>query len=406
MGRAMSIRAGSTRTALVVGHFCPIPPTHGNRRRLLAFFAWLRTRGWRVVFVFQPTNIDDPSCLLELAKVVDRCIVTSPPSLSWSSFVAKLPVLWRLNRLSWGADDVERVCWTTTTAAVRDAVRLYDPLVVISEYAFFTRVFPSLPARVLKVVDTMEVFQRDAAERRRAGFPTEFSAKSETRALNRADVLIAIQKHDARALLAVAPTKCVVTVEHYSVDLLPRSPQVDTGVILYVASSNEYNRHGLAMFLAHAWQPILDAYPEATLHVIGSLTQDSVGAREAVVFEGMVADTRELGRRYASAHLVVNPQVSGTGLKIKSVEAISAGCAVVMNAAGADGIEEGIGRAFLVAADWKEFARHVLRILTDDAFRLELERGASLFAVQRFSADRVFREFAAVLEQHEASGGT
>jgi glycosyltransferase involved in cell wall biosynthesis len=104
---------------------------------------------------------------------------------------------------------------------------------------------------------------------------------------------------------------------------------------------------------------------------------------------------------YASAHVVINPQVSGTGLKIKSVEAISAGCAVVMNAAGADGIEEGIGTAFLVAADWAEFARDVLRILADDALRLSLERSASRFASHRFSMMSSFEEFAAILDEHE-----
>lgn len=397
-----SVEVQAPRTALVVGHICPIPPTQGNRRRLLGIFAWLRARGWRVVFVLQPTFVDDPSCLEDLSKVVDHCIVTSPPSRPWSSFLATLPVLWRLNRWSWGADDMDRVCWPTTVAALRSAVRLHDPLVVISEYGCFTRVFPVLPARVLKVVNTHEVFQRDAGARKRAGFPATFSARSETRALNRADVLIAIQKHDARALRVIAPTKRIVVVEHHTVGLLPRSPQIERGAILYVAAPNEYNRHGLAMFLEHAWPSIRDGYPDATLHVMGSWTSDMVGAHEGVVVRGAVPDD-ELARRYASAHLVVNPQVVGTGLKTKSVEAISAGCAVVMNATGADGIEEGAGTAFVVAADWEEFAQAVLRILTDDAVRRELEAGATSFSSRRFSVEETFREFAAVLEQHEST---
>jgi len=155
------------------------------------------------------------------------------------------------------------------------------------------------------------------------------------------------------------------------------------------------------MFLEHAWRSILDGYPDAVLHVIGSFTEDMMGPQERVVFKGIVTDS-ELARSYASAHVVINPQVSGTGLKIKSVEAISAGCAVVMNAAGADGIEEGSGTAFLLATDWKDFSRGVLRILGDEDLRLTLERGASQFAKQRFSVEAAFQELAAVLDAHEA----
>ena len=390
-----------SRTALVVGHFCPFPAAHGNRRRLLSFFAWLRARGLKIVFVLQPMDVDHASSIGDLADVVDHYIVTREPSRPMSSFLRRLPILWRFKGSPSNGRDVDRVCWPTTVAAVESAVRIHKPLVLISEYPFFSTVFRGLSPRVLKVIDTIEVFQRGAVERQRFGFTTPFSAASEAKALNRADVIIAIQHNEARALRHLAPTKRVVTVEHPYVSLVPRSATVDPGVILYVASSNEYNRHGLQMFLQHAWPAILRGYPEATLHVIGDLTETIMGTHGHVVFRGRVTDTLKLAQLYASAHVVINPQVSGTGLKIKSVEAISAGCAVVMNAAGADGIEEGMGTAFLVAADWKEFAQDVLGILTDDATRLTLERSAVRFASQRFSMTSAFEEFGAVLDQHE-----
>jgi glycosyltransferase involved in cell wall biosynthesis len=237
---------------------------------------------------------------------------------------------------------------------------------------------------------------------RRLGFTTAFTATSETRALKRADVLIAIQKNDARALQHIVPAVRVVTVENHYSKLVPRSSHLDTGVILYVASANEYNRHGLMMFLGHAWRQMLQACPKATLHVVDALGEKVIGAHEGVVFRGRVTDANELAEIYASAHVVINPQVSDTGLKIKAVEAISVGCPGGMDAAGADGIEEGAGTAFLVASDWQQFAEHVLRILTDDAFRLALEGAAERFANKRFGTTSLFDEFSAILDQHEA----
>jgi glycosyltransferase involved in cell wall biosynthesis len=183
-----------------------------------------------------------------------------------------------------------------------------------------------------------------------------------------------------------------------------RAPTVRRGVILYVASSNPYNRHGLSVFLTHAWQTIVSAYPDAQLHVVGGVTQDDVGPHDRVVFRGYVTDA-DLAELYSTAHVVINPQVNGTGLKIKCVEALSSGCPLVMNEAGADGIEVGRGSAFLVARDWQDFARHVLRILHDDGYRLAIETTARQFASQWLAEPAVFEEFSRVLDEHHAAMG-
>jgi hypothetical protein len=113
------------------------------------------------------------------------------------------------------------------------------------------------------------------------------------------------------------------------------------GLVLYVASSNPYNRHGLTMFLDHAWPAVLRARSDARLHVVGGVAAPDQPSIPGEVIHGYV-DDEVLTGLYATASVVINPQVSGTVLKTKCVEALSAGCAVVMNQAGADG--DGGGR--------------------------------------------------------------
>ena len=84
-------------------------------------------------------------------------------------------------------------------------------------------------------------------------------------------------------------------------------------------------------------------------------------------------------------------------MKIKAVEALSAGCAMVMNQAGADGLEEGAGRAYLLARDWSEFADHVVVVLTTIHRRRELEGGARILAQTIFPPDVTFAELERVL---------
>src|SRR5205823_1935296 len=126
---------------------------------------------------------------------------------------------------------------------------------------------------------------------------------------------------------------------------------------------------------------------EAILEVVGDV--GSGDTEEGVKFSGRV-DAEELARRYQAAHVVIIPQVAGTGLKIKCVEALSAGCPIVVNGAGTDGLGEGAGKAFRVAYTWDQFANHVVTLIQNDTERLTLELEAKRFAVDRFSRSAVF----------------
>ena len=55
----------------------------------------------------------------------------------------------------------------------------------------------------------------------------------------------------------------------------------------------------------------------------------------------------------------------GTGLKIKSVEALGYGRALVTTPCGAEGLEAGAGSAFRVASDPVAFAREVSGLLAE-----------------------------------------
>ena len=68
-----------------------------------------------------------------------------------------------------------------------------------------------------------------------------------------------------------------------------------------------------------------------------------------------------------------------------------------MNETGADGLEEGAGRAFLLARGWPEFAQQVVQILTDDVLRRKLELEAIQLADRLFSMEATFAELGQAL---------
>ena len=422
-----------------MSHICPFPAVHGNRTRLLTLLHWLRQAGYSITFILQPLDVDDKSGLSKLAEVVDRLEVTKPDGLVTHTVKHVRRVCSRLARAvlprslvtalrrkaakpvlesptaakdTWGTADVpvdghiDRWCWASTCRIVQRAVRRDRPLAVFTEYALLSKCLLNLPGSPLKVIDTVELFFRDG-ERVNADSPAApfvCTPDSEQTALSRADVLVAIQENDARSLRALFPATRVITVSHTHPQLSRPPGRLVPGTILYVGSSNPFNVHGLRLFMDEAWGAIVARVPGVTLRIVGSVPPVSGPHLERVTHVGRVSD-QDLAAQYQDAHVVINPQIAGTGLKIKCVEALSVGCALVMNSAGADGLEAGAGSAFLLANNWSDFAGHVVRLLLDDPYRLSIEAGANRFATKLFSQQSVFSDLAEVLRDriHEQS---
>ena len=413
---------------LVISHLCPFPRTHGNRSRLLALLSWLRERGFRTTFILQPLDVDDGSGIARLRETVDQLVVVprrtargNAPTKAFRAlkrrlFAVTLRFRGRRQRgaeesprrnLEGRADatppgDVDEWCWDATCDEVERVSRSCRPFAVFSEYVLLSRCLEVVRGGAsLRVIDTTEVFFRNAERFQIAGLaaPAVCSEASEKAALSRADVLIAIQANDAKALREALPGKRVITVPYTYGDSQPRSAVPERGVVLFVGSSNPFNVHGMQEFLEHAWPVVLREVPFARLQVVGSFPQAELLGQPGTEYVGPLSDD-ELARRYQTAHVVINPQLAGTGLKIKCVEALTAGCPLVTMAAGADGIGEGAGRAYLLASDWAEFSKSVAMLLCDDTARLQLEGEARLFAERRFSRSATFAELATVLDEH------
>jgi len=423
---------------VVISHFSPFPPLHGNRTRLARLLQWLRENDFAVTFVLQPLEVDDPRGLGQLARLVDRLeVVRRQPRIMrlvdqilqathrLASAVLHPWVIGRLRSLANTAarrprgrpaihshatltaqsHHIDNYCWPATCAAVRHTVTREAPLAVLSEYALLSKCLNDLPPGTLKIIDTVEVFLRHTERFQVEGLnaPVVCSPDSEKAALERADVLIAIQKHDARLLQQLFPKTRVITVAHSWPQSPARSGQSDPATILYVGSSNPYNVHGLSLFLEHAWPDIGRHVPDASLRIVGSIPPVDLPEERRITHVGRVT-AEQLATEYQRATVVINPQVAGTGLKIKCVEALSAGCPLVTNSAGADGLEDGAGVAFLLAEDWEGFANHVSTILTDHTVRQRLEQAARTYAGHNFSPDSTFSELGQVLKQARARG--
>ncbi len=376
---------GRGRRVLCVGHVMPWPPRAGNEYRIHRMLAWFAQQGWDVLLVVCPLPHEMPSDsqLAGAAAVYPNLLVcdragTLHHHLPDGSRLldglqlgrrTDLPAL--LHEDDAGDPAQARLLGLLRTFCPDVLVELllhlrdgFRPDLLLAEYVFMTRPFPLLPG-LATAIDTIDVFSTKASKVERYGLSDglALSEAEEAALLRRADILIAIQPDEARDLARLAPDRRVVSV---GVDFAVSrdAPAASPGAaVLLVASGNPMNVKGLSDFLAYCWPIVCRDLPEAELLVAGAVGDLVHGAPDNVRVLGRVED---LGPLYAAARVVINPAVAGTGLKIKTVEALCHLRPVVCWPSGADGLDDE-ARAFChVAADWLGFATHVKRLLTDD----------------------------------------
>lgn len=144
------------------------------------------------------------------------------------------------------------------------------------------------------------------------------------------------------------------------------------------------NKAGLRWFLDEVWPRVLVQVPDARFSAVGRGMAAShpraTGEPAGVAFHSDVASVDPF---YEQADVCVVPLLSGGGTKIKLVEALSRGRAVVTTGLGLEGLEE--HRAVLRVADGAEaFAAELAALLQDPAQAAALGAAAADVA-QSFS---------------------
>jgi succinoglycan biosynthesis protein ExoO len=166
--------------------------------------------------------------------------------------------------------------------------------------------------------------------------------------------------------------------------------------VLFVGSNTAPNIFGLRWFLEAIWPLVRSGVPEATLQVVGSVCGAVRPPPDGVQLLGSV---RDLASIYQQSAVVVSPLQAGSGLKIKLIEALSRGKAIVATSVTLQGIEQDIGGAVSVADDAAEFAAAVIALLTDEALRMARATAALELARRKFSSMACYSELLAFVSK-------
>jgi glycosyltransferase involved in cell wall biosynthesis len=202
--------------------------------------------------------------------------------------------------------------------------------------------------------------------------------------LKSVDGVSVVSRHDAARVGAVAPhTPCEVIpngVDPAFFDIV-RRPQPYRVVSV---SSLDWlpNVEGLAWFLDRVWPIVIAARPQATFQMVGRNPHRSLlrRGRRGVSIVGSVPDIRD---HVTDASAFVVPLLSGSGTRLRVLEAMAMRVPIVSTSIGIEGIECVPGQHVLVSDTAKNFAEQLIAVLDNDILGKRLAQAGREF-VERF----------------------
>ncbi len=261
---------------------------------------------------------------------------------------------------------------------------------------YLTKHFPTVKWIVRShdvLVDAFSTFAREGNALLRPCWKWELYRirKLEQMAADIADVYCTITQEDANTTLARfnrnADAILGVSIDTCRFDSVP---QGEHHTLLHLGTADVRKSHGLNHFIQEAWPLIFKSHPSARFLLAGRNTERYRDPATHIDAMGFIND--DIGF-FGHGLVFVNPQLAGTGIKLKSLNALAAGKLLVTTTNGALGLDGRPGIDYIVADSPKEMANAIIDLIADPKRMVEIANNGRKHIRENFSAERFSRSF-------------
>jgi glycosyltransferase involved in cell wall biosynthesis len=241
----------------------------------------------------------------------------------------------------------------------------------------------------------------------------------EARTMALSDLTLCVSEVDAAALQVIAPDRPLVVapngvdVSFYSPEGVPRErPRFD---VIFSGSMDYRPNIDAANWLVGAVWPLVKREQDPRrsrplrLALLGrNPTTEITGLvrHSGVTVTGSVADDRPY---FAGATVYVVPMRYGGGIRLKLLNALAMGCAIVSTTAGIEGVDVRHDEHLLIADTAEEFVAAIGRLLDDAELRSRLSAAGRAYVREHFDwasiAARVIAGYDAALTLRSSADG-
>ena len=218
------------------------------------------------------------------------------------------------------------------------------------------------------------------------------SLKLERRWLPRYSRILTPSEPDAAQVRAIAPG-ALTTVYPNAIPLVPQPPHADESAIVF-SGNLEYhpNISAVRYFRAEVWPLLRSQWPDLVWRLVGknpaAVSRYTAGDARIEVTGPVENAVAALAR----CRVAVVPILTGSGTRLKILEAWAAGLPVVSTTVGAEGLPVQDGRNVLLADTSVDFARAVTRLLNCSSLRQDLGSSGRLLLEKEFTWESAWKK--------------
>ena len=373
-----------SKRVLVVSFVATPPTSEGNRNRIFNLIQMIKECGFEVDYLYCDYGGQDTTQMNKYFKnnyyqvKANACkgIMSDIKNTVRSIFYEN--GLYKRIPVRYSADEIYDDAISQKASELHKKFH-YDA--VIAEYFVLSKVLTAFDDKVIKILDTHDKFAyRDRMYTEKNIIPEFYYTDyyNERKAALRADIILAIQAYEAGYFKRLTEGKSLVSVIG-NVVKVGQPEVVHSNKILFVGSANKANMDAIGWFLENVWSKVKAQNREAELCFAGKCCEKLCAGNYTKL--GVVDDLADV---YRTARLVVNPVLIGTGLNIKSIEALAYAKPLVTTNVGAKGIKS--EEAFVVCNKADDMANAILNILQDDKLAQKYSESAYRY-VKRYNAD-------------------
>lgn len=384
----------------------PYPANVGQRMRNWAILNALHSDRHHVDLLAFAEAQESRFAPRELREICGSAVyISGPRAHSISEIAGRLITLFR--GLPFGV-------WRMRSAQMRATVagalksRHYDYIIVDEIYQRINVPVSRVPVLLNKDGLVSEIMdrhiERESSIVRRiyAKLECERVKKWESRSCADASAVLACSQRDAETIRSRAPSSRTFVVPNaVDVSFYRCEAQDDDKTVLFVGAMDWMpNEDAVAFFAEQIWPKVQASVPDARFVVAGRNPRESFVRRYRhlanVYFTNAVKDIRPF---IANAAVSIVPLRTGSGTRMKILEAAAMGKAIVSTTIGAEGLNFLTGEEIEIADDPEAFAAAVKRFLSDRSRRQAFGVKAQHRVVREHSLEVLRESFRAVFSE-------
>lgn len=215
-------------------------------------------------------------------------------------------------------------------------------------------------------------------------FPEE-----EKNILHKYDFILLVSERDLKIVqrFEIIETKLIYLPIYEEVKKIKALPSTKLR-IGFIGAAIDFNIDAINWFIKNVFVRLENKNIE--LHIYGGVSGLVKSNNRNIITHGFI---KNIDDAYRNVDIIINPIQIGGGIKVKNIEAMSKGKLLITSGIGAQGLEDGVNKAFLLANSPEEYISIIKKYLEKSLPINKIEENAMMYIRKKLDYQKHYSEF-------------